>query len=114
MLPHRLRERTFPLLSGGDPLGFGEIRPAFELAVNGFAPRQHAHARGEFLDRFSIGTIAHTHRDPVEPAKHIEFRHRQAYETVHAHGHPEHHETEPTAAPRPSAPRAVFASAPFA
>src|SRR3989442_281608 len=112
--PHRFRQRSLPFLRGRDPVGFGEVRPAFELAVDRFASRQNAHARGEFFDGFPVEPIAHTHWDPIEAPEHIEFRDREAHESVHPHGHPEHHEIEPADPPRPSRRRSVFASAPLA
>src|SRR3989442_1239180 len=114
ILPHRFRQRSLPFLRGRDPVGFGEVRPAFELAVDRFASRQNAHARGEFFDGFPVEPIAHTHWDPIEAPEHIEFRDREAHESVHPHGHPEHPEIEPAAPPRPSRRRSVFASAPLA
>src|SRR5439155_1355020 len=87
---------------------------SFELAVDGFASGQHPHARGEFFDGFPVEPVAHTNRDPIEPAEHVQFRDREAHESVHSHGHPQHDEIEPADPPRPSRRRPVFAATPFA
>src|SRR6058998_3464507 len=113
IFPHGFRESSPPFPCGRNPRRSAEIRPSLELAIDGLASGQGPHARGEFLDRLSIHAVADTHRDPVEPAEHVEFRHREAHEAVHADRHPKHHEIEPPDPPRPSGRRAIFASAPF-
>src|SRR5438552_4950663 len=113
ILPHGLRERSLPLLRGGDPVGLGEIRPALELAVDWLAGGQHPHARGEFSNGLPVVAIAHAHWNPVEPAEHIELRHRKTREPVYAHRHPEHDEIEPANPPWAPSRRPVFASATF-
>src|SRR2546428_11745672 len=100
ILPDRFRERSLPLLRGGDPVGLGEIRPALELAVDRLACGQHAHARGEFSDGLPVVAIAHAHPDPVAPAQHIALRHPETREPVDAYRHPEHDEVEPADPPR--------------
>src|SRR5436309_15361928 len=114
IFPHGFRERSPPFPRGRNPRRSAEIRPSLELAIDRLASGQGPHARGEFLSRLPIHAVADAHRDPVETAEHIEFRHREAHEAVHADRHPEHDEIEPPDPSRPSGRRAVFASAPFA
>src|SRR2546426_4482664 len=108
ILPHRFRQRSLPFLRGRDPVGFGEVRPAFELAVDRFASRQNAHARGEFFDGFPVEPIAHTHWDPIEAPDPTKFRNPKPHEPVTPNANPEHPEIEPPAPPRPPRRRSEF------
>src|SRR5712691_6890663 len=85
--PYGLGERSLPLLRRGDPVGLAEIPPALELAVDRLTCSQDAHAGREFSDGLPVVAIADAHRDPVEPAEHIELRHRETREPVDAHRH---------------------------
>src|SRR5205807_6875904 len=53
------------------------------------------------------------HTDPVEASEHVELRHREAREAVHADRHPKHDEVEPPDPSRTSSRRPVFATASF-
>src|SRR5437867_10086544 len=109
IFPHGFRESSPPFPCGRNPRRSAEVRPSLELAIDGLASGECPHARGEFLDRLSIHAVADTHRAPVEPAEHVELRHRQAHDAMYADGRPAHDDDGAPAPSSASGPLAVLA-----
>src|SRR5262249_6671149 len=92
------------------PYAFGWLRPARHRLVNRFAPRELAEIRRKLRQRAAVAPVRRADVDRLDPVEDVEFRQRQAVETVDARGVADGDGVVPSAAPRTSGDGAVLAA----